>query len=1184
MRNCGIIFILLLLLGSLHLQASQKRFYNLTTEDVRVDSVIPEFVYSIPLAGDYKDSVYTASLSYPEFVDMTLQDVAAYQKLSGDSLPESPSVKGEVNVSRVDGRYVVSFCPLVYRNGKYQILVSFMLTIEANKKTRSMMEAKTRAAGTASIYADHSVLSSGNWAKIRVPSTGVYQLTDAIIKKAGFSDLSKVKIYGYGGNLQSEVLNSSDLSKYDDLQEVPTCTINGSRLFYAKGPVNWSSNNATRRTRNPYSDYGYYFITQSDNTQESIDSVAFLNSFYPSSDYYHSLYEVDGYSWYPGGRNLFDKESVNVGNSKVLVFNNTTKGTTGKLSVAVTAGSPSTVSVSLNGNILGNLSISLGSYDKGNEAYGTYTVSNLTDKDTVKISPVSGGPIRLDYVSMAWDSIMPAPDLVNRTYSVPIYVCNITNQDHHADSEADMVIIIPTSQKLLSQAERLKTFHENHDKLSVNIVPADELYNEFSSGTPDANAYRRYLKMLYDRANGDESKMPKYLLLFGDCVWDNRMLTSDCSSLNPDDYLLAYESENSFNEITCYVDDSWYGILQDGKGGDPATETIDVGVGRFPVTTADEAKIMVNKTINYAGNENAGSWQNTLMFMGDDGNYNLHMNDENEVADYISSLYPGYLSKKVMWDAYTRETSSTGNTYPEVSSLIKKQQANGALIMDYAGHGSETQISHEAVLKLSDFSGFTNTNLPLWITASCDIMPFDGVMSTIGESAVLNENGGAVAFYGTTRTVYADLNKRLNRAFLKYVLSRNSNGIPLTLGEAHRLAQNEMMTGTGYNGESDCTTNHLQYSLLGDPALSLNLPDLMVQIDSINGISTSSSVLPVLKVGSVARVKGHIKNGATFKGVVTATVRDSKESVICKKNDPTQEDTAFVYSDRTKTLYSGADSVSNGQFVFSFAVPRDINYSNGTGLINLYAVSNDYSQTVDGYNDKFYLSGSDFSATDTIGPSVYCYLNTSSFVDGGDVNTTPYFVAELSDTSGINATGNGVGHDMELIIDGDMSKTYSLNDNFVYDFGTYTQGTTYYSIPELTPGRHSLLFRAWDTLNNSSVVKLNFNVVQGLSPNIVNVSTTKNPASSATTFIITHDFSGSNIDVILDVYDMSGRLLWEYTGNDISASGTIAVNWNLCTSGGQKLPTGVYVYRVRLSSNGSSKVSKAKKLIIVDNN
>lgn len=159
------------------------------------------------------------------------------------------------------------------------------------------------------------------------------------------------------------------------------------------------------------------------------------------------------------------------------------------------------------------------------------------------------------------------------------------------------------------------------------------------------------------------------------------------------------------------------------------------------------------------------AWQNSILFLGDDGNDNLHMRDENEVADYISQLYPSFLMNKVMWDAYTRESSSTGNTYPEVTSLIKQQMANGALLFDYAGHGSESQLSHEAVLKITDFEEFTNTRLPLWITASCDIMPFDGVKETIGEASVLNANGGTMAFYGTTRTVYADLNKKLNRAF-----------------------------------------------------------------------------------------------------------------------------------------------------------------------------------------------------------------------------------------------------------------------------------------------------------------------------------------------------------------------------------------------------------------------------------
>ena len=227
-----------------------------------------------------------------------------------------------------------------------------------------------------------------------------------------------------------------------------------------------------------------------------------------------------------------------------------------------------------------------------------------------------------------------------------------------------MVIIIPTSQQLLAQAQRLKAFHETHDGLSVSIIPADEIFNEFSSGTPDANAYRRYLKMLYDRATSADDA-PKYLLLFGDCLWDNRMVTPAGKNLNPDDYLLCWESENSFSEIYCYVDDGFFCLLDDGEGLNPASrDKLDVAVGRFPVTTDAEAKVMVDKVIAYANNLNAGPWANTLMFLGDDGNNNLHMRDVNTAAEDIASLHPGYEIKKVMWDAYPRLSTSTGYRNP----------------------------------------------------------------------------------------------------------------------------------------------------------------------------------------------------------------------------------------------------------------------------------------------------------------------------------------------------------------------------------------------------------------------------------------------------------------------------------------------------------------------------------------
>ena len=742
-----------------------------------------------------------------------------------------------------------------------------------------------------------------------------------------------------------------------------------------------------------------------------------------------------------------------------------------------------------------------------------------------------------------------------------------------------MVIIIPTSQKLLKQANRLADFHRQHDGMRVNVVPADELFNEFSSGTPDANAYRRYMKMLYDRAE-TEADMPSHLLLFGDCVWDNRMLTQDCRNMSPDDYLLVFESENSFSETTCYADDGFYCLLDDGEGANLLTsDRPDIAVGRFPVTTEAEAKIMVDKTIGYVENKNAGSWQNTIVFMGDDGDANIHMHDVNEVADATISAHPEYLVRKIMWDAYPQETSASGHGYPAVTNLIKRLQSSGALIFDYGGHGRPDQVSHENVLRLTDFKAFSNKNLPLWVTATCDIMPYDGVEPTIGEAAVLNENGGAMAFFGTARTVFVPENKAINRAFMKYVLTYDSNGKPITIGEAQRLTKSYLITSS-----EDRSANKLQYQLLGDPAVALHLPTQKVVVDSINGISVNDTQKKAtLQAGSIATISGHIEGNNDFTGLVSATVRDSRELITCNMNASAAADSAFTFYDYTKYLFNGSDSIRNGKFHLTFAVPMDINYSDKAGIMNFHAVSSDKQMLAHGYCTNFIVGGTAAVDNDSIGPSIFCYLNSPSFVNGGNVNSTPYFVAQITDANGINSTGNGIGHDLQLIIDGDMAKTYTLNDNFVYDFGTYTSGTTYYQIPELSAGKHTLKFRAWDILNNSSTVSLDFNVVRGLTPKLFNVGVTKNPASTSTTFIINHDRVGTTMDVDIDVFDASGRLLWTRHESGVSTDGAYTSTWNLCTDNGQQLQTGVYLYRVRVACEGSSQASKANKLVVISN-
>ena len=1168
---------------------SWQKFFNLTADEVAIDSLLPLFSCTIPLGTNYSDTTYTVRIKYPEYIDMTAADIKRYEEISQTLPPERVNVQQEIVVERKKGILVVSFVPIVYEDGKYQKLVSFMIDVKS--KTRSSKVRKVNAVARSTSgdrYAEHSVLADGTWAKIRVPESGVYQLTSSLIKSAGFTDLEKVHIYGYGGALQNETLDADELETLDDLPEVAICTVGGKKLFYAQGPVSYSSATSTGRTRNPYSDYGYYLITQNDEEEPlSIDSASFIASFYPSYDDYHTLHEVDDYAWYEGGRNLYESTTIASGSSRTYTIMTPGYDSTGKISVNVTAGTASTASVSVNDSVVGTLSISLGSYDSGEEATGTYTVYNLRDTNNVTISATKGGPLRLDYIIATFATPRDMPSLTATTFDAPEYVYGITNQDLHADEGYQMVIIVPASQELTAQAERLKEFHEENDGLSVRIVPADELYNEFSSGTPDANAYRRYMKMLYDRAGDDDNAMPKYLLLFGDCAWDNRMNTSAWSSYDPDDFLLCYESENSFSDVDSYVDEGFFGCLDDGEGGSPLTsDKMDIAVGRFPVRDASEAKVMVDKTISYIQNENAGDWENTVMFMGDDGNDNVHMEDADEIASELEEINPALLIKRVMWDAYTLDATSTGNSYPEVTDIITQQQEAGALMMNYSGHGSEQSLSHEKVLMLDDVKAFTNTNLPLWVAATCDIAPFDGQTENIGEQLVLNEDGGAVAIYGTARTVYVNRNKSMNSAYVKYLFTKDDDGNYVSIGEASRLAKNWLISN-----KEDLTTNKLQYALLGDPALVLNIPTLNIVVDSINGTATGSDDLATLKAGSVATVKGHVERvdgskDTSFNGLVTATVRDSEELIECKLNDTSSDgaDEAFTYYDRTNTLFNGTDSVTAGEFSFSFAVPMDINYSDETGLMNLYAVDSGTLDMANGYNSDFTVGGTYSTSNDSIGPSIYCYLNSSSFTDGGNVNSTPYFYATITDNDGINTTGAGIGHDMTLVIDGSSAMTYNLNDNFTFDFGSYTSGSTYYNIPELDAGEHSLKFRAWDILNNSSTVELSFNVVKGLTPTLFSVGVSTNPASSTTTFIINHDRTGSDMDIEIDVFDTSGRILWRHEETGVSTSSAYTIEWDLTTETGYPLQTGVYLYRVYISSDGSDKASKTKKLIVINNN
>ncbi|MBR3613437.1 MAG: type IX secretion system sortase PorU [Bacteroidaceae bacterium] len=761
----------------------------------------------------------------------------------------------------------------------------------------------------------------------------------------------------------------------------------------------------------------------------------------------------------------------------------------------------------------------------------------------------------------------------------------VANQNLHALQQTDMVIIVPSNGAYLQPAERLAQAHRTMDGISVAVVTAEQVYNEFSSGTPDATAYRRLMKMLYDRASSAVDA-PKYLLLFGDGMVDNRAVTT--KGHNPDDYLLCYESENSVSAIYSYVLEDYYGYLDDDEGASHTRDKVDIGVGRFPVKSLMEANAVVDKTIAYMNNGEAGAWQNVIALLGDDGDKdipNQHMKDAEGVARVVGENYPAYILDRIYWDNYEPVANSTGNSYPLVTEAIRNRLDEGALVVNYSGHGSANLLSHEMVWFASDMQALTSPRLPFWVTASCDIGPFDMGDGSLSEAAILNPNGGAVGLFTTTRTVLQVYNAIINRAFMEVLLSPVHNGLPQAVGDAVRRAKNNVITA-GASDATDFSENKLQFVLLGDPALRLKLPQYSFVIEKFNGVDAATATN--VSAGSKLTVEGYVAQpdgspATDFTGLLTSQLYDSAEEVTTRDNTGLG---AYSYTAYEKNLFVGSDSVKNGRFNITMPVPMDMSYSGEQGLLSLFAVDNTKSAIAQGSFDNFLIAGTAPSLeNDGKGPEIKLFISGEATTDGVEVNATPYIYAELFDENGINTVGTGVGHDIMLIVDNDIEHTYNLNDVYNPVVGDYTRGTVGITLGSLSAGEHTAVLRAWDLYNNSSVAEFSFVVVPGLAPHIASLELNPSPArfGQLSTFVLAHNFPGSTLDVTIEVFNMLGQTVWKNSETAHCAGNVYTYDWDVTASSGAAMPTGVYLCRASISSGGGSVVTKSGKFIVINN-
>lgn len=1108
-------------------------------------------------------------------------------------------------------------------------------------------------------WAEHSVLEKGDWFKLRVTSTGIYKLTYEELRAMGITQPEKAHIYGYGGAPLSEDFNAHLM---DDLPEVALYRSVGSDgqfgpgdyiLFYAQGPVLFYANRQSAlfsRTQNPYSLYGYYFLTESDRPVLEMQSQSEEELFEQEIDFFNDYYlhEKELASVASSGRNLYG-ESFSFATSQSFTF--PIEGVLPRranLHVEFIAKAPIRTSLQIDFDVLSEtryleaspageqyekarllssdlpftptlsanptvqlrygqtghtnvrLDYLLYNYVRSLRLYGSYTFFRLSDpswenipvkyrvsapsssllfdltdrqKPTLITSRREGEAITFigknhysedrlmtEYAVVNPSSPLPKPELTGR----------VPNQDLHGLAQTDMVII--TSSALKSQAERLATFHQSNDTLHVTVVEAESIYNEFSSGTPDATAYRRFMKMFYDRSQS-AGQPPRYLLLFGDGTFDNRMITYNWAAHQRESFLLTYQSNHSLNEVMSYVTDDYFGFLENSGGETPERALLNLGIGRLPVSSLQEATQVVDKIIAYASTSETGAWKNQVAFVADDGDGNLHMEQADEVAQYVVNNSKDYAVNKIYLDAFKRETMGGGLRYPSVNKWLLEKIQSGLFLINYVGHGSTSAWASEQIMTVEMITSMRNSRLPLWVTATCDFSRFDYTSHSAGEYALLNPNGGAIALFSTTRVVYSGPNHLLNTQLIRNVFNKEENSRP-RLGDIIRTTKRAL--GNDFN--------KLNFTLLGDPALRLNYPESKASVVTLNDYLPDDTpqqlkaLQPIRLTGKIHRPTGEFD--PSFNGTIQLRMYDAEEEYTTLDNAQTGK--TFTYKDRKNLLFSGKDSVRNGEFEFQFTLPKAISYSNRQGRMNLYAESKKSGEAL-GHFDHFIVGGSaDTTHTDDKGPEIISlFLNNPAFQQDNRVNRTPQLHVELSDESGINISGSGIGHDLIAIIDNDPKQSYLLNDYFQPTLGEAGKGTILFTLPPLSEGSHQLFFRAWDIVGNSSSATIQFEVVENLAPRLFDLYVNNNPASDYVIFYVVHDRPGTAINLRIEVFSIQGIKVWEHNEPLFAESyRSRTIPWNLRDNSLVPLDSGIYLYRATLTSHEGIETTKTKKLII----
>ena len=748
---------------------------------------------------------------------------------------------------------------------------------------------------------------------------------------------------------------------------------------------------------------------------------------------------------------------------------------------------------------------------------------------------------------------------------------NIFKNEQGQFQDIDYLIITP--EEFYNEAEKLANFHRSYSQLNTKVITVESIYPEFSSGKQDIGAIRNLVRYVYNNAATPDRKV-KYVNLFGDASYDFKNRISKFSNFVPIYHAINYYevSERSF---AC---DDFYGLMDDNEGDLDASEGgLDIAVGRMIANSKEQADELVNKVIEYTDYKSYGNWRNNYVVIADDSDITSDANLQN-IIDNISNTVvlekPFVNTKKILLDSYSQETAAGGKRYPQARKDMFNAFESGTLVFNYLGHGGEDGLAQENIWQKIDGQNLKNRyRYPLFVTITCDFSRFDNPLKeTAGEYTFWNPKGGAIAMITTVRSIGQTTGENFNFEIAKYVFGYGTNQ-SISMAESLRLAKKN------YAGPTRIV------AFLGDPALQLALPKPKIRLTKVNDVPVTQ-VTDDFKALGLMKINGEVTDEndnflTSYNGEVAIQIFDKNITRATLNNDGNAPPINFTTAG--ETIFRGNASVVNGNFELSFVVPRDISVPLGNGKISFYAKRKTILLDKTGVDTSIKIGGVNLNApADTTAPTVRLYMNDQTFVNGGNTNESPIFLAFLDDENGIN-TASGIGHDIVAILDGDENNPFKLNDYYETELDNYKKGKVKFPFRDLKLGLHTITFKAFDVYNNPVTADIQFVVVGDENITLTNVLNYPNPCVNYTQFWFTHNRPFEPLDVQVQIMTITGKIIWS-KNQVVSTDGFLSreITWDGKDDFGDRVGKGVYIYKLTVKSSiTNSKTEKYEKLVIL---